>query len=63
MGASSAFVATEGGSDGAKRAAAPAPTTPAAIIPPALGDVTGAGPDPGDGVTAEGGAMVCACPF
>ena len=63
MGASAALVATEGGSEGAKSAAAPAPATPAAIMPPARDDGAGGGPASWDGVIAEGGAMVCACPF
>lgn len=59
FGARAAFVATEGGRDGARRAAAPAPATPAAISPPAPieGD-TDAGPAPCDDKAACGGAMV-----
>lgn len=63
MGASAAFVATEGGSEGARSAAAPAPATPAAILPAAPDDGAGAGPASCDGANATGGAMVCACPF
>jgi len=63
LGASAAFVATEGGSEGARSAAAPAPATPAAMMPPPPDDGAGVGPASCDGANAAGGAMVCACPF
>lgn len=63
MGASAAFEATEGGSEGARSAAAPAPATPAAMIPPTPDDGPAVGPASWDGANATGGAMVCACPF
>ena len=60
LGVTAAFVATEGGSEGANSAAAPAPATPAAITPPTPGDFAGAGPVFCDG-DADAGTVEIVC--
>ena len=55
LGVTAALVATDGGSVGAKRAAAPAPAIPTATIPPAFDD-DGVEP-PGAGLCGGGGGV------
>jgi hypothetical protein len=58
LGVTAAFAATDGGSDGAKRAAAPAPAPPVAMTPPAPDDGAGLGPAFRGGANGGGGERV-----